>query len=75
MDSNLKDAVTKFIKAFEQVFDEDWEYTKSNLNVEDYISPKGTFINPKVEDEIEDWGNRALLLKEYRRLKNLLSGI
>lgn len=39
-----------------------------------FISPEGTFINPKVENENEDWGNRCALLEEYRRLKNLLSG-
>ncbi len=38
-----------------------------------FISSNGTFINPKVEDEAEDWGNRGALLNEYRRLKNLLS--
>ena len=38
-----------------------------------FISPNGTFIHPKVEDEVEDWGYRSALLDEYRNLKNLLS--
>ncbi|MFA6150101.1 MAG: hypothetical protein WC716_02190 [Chitinophagaceae bacterium] len=38
-----------------------------------FISPDGTFLNPKVEDETEDWGNRAYLLNRYRKLKNLLA--
>lgn len=36
------------------------------------IDVNGTFLNPKVEDEIEDWGNRGALLAKYRELKNVL---
>lgn len=36
------------------------------------ISPDGTFLNPKVDDEIEDWGYRGELLTAYRQLKKLL---
>lgn len=38
------------------------------------ISPDGTFLKPGVDDEIEDWGHRGLLLERYRRLKTLISG-
>lgn len=38
----------------------------------DIISENGTFLNPMVEDEIEDWGNRGALLDQYRNLKKLL---
>jgi hypothetical protein len=36
------------------------------------IAPDGTFLNPKVDDEIEDWGSRGELLYAYRELKKLL---
>jgi hypothetical protein len=36
------------------------------------ISPGGTFLEPKIEDEVENWGNRAALLEAYRKLKKLL---
>jgi len=36
------------------------------------ISDNGTFINPKVEDENEDWGSRGALLEKYRELKIIL---
>lgn len=36
------------------------------------ISPDGTFLNPNVDDESEDWGFRGELLSEYRKLKELL---
>jgi hypothetical protein len=34
------------------------------------IADDGTFIHPKVDDEVEDWGNRGRLLAAYRNLKN-----
>ena len=91
MDNELEGAIIKFLDAFEQVFDKDWEYTKEKLGIIDnpddqkrnsfdlgletiyFISPDGTFINPKVEDEVNDWGYRASLLNEYRKLRKLLS--
>lgn len=33
------------------------------------VADDGTFINPKVDDEVEDWGNRGKLLHLYRELK------
>lgn len=33
------------------------------------ISSRGTFLNPMVENETEDWGNRGELLRLYRILK------
>jgi hypothetical protein len=37
------------------------------------IAANGTFIDPKVEDEVENWGNRARLLTAYRALRKELS--
>ncbi len=36
------------------------------------VSDDGTFINPKVDDETEDWGLRGSLLLKYRELKKLI---
>jgi hypothetical protein len=33
------------------------------------IADDGTFVHPKVDDEVEDWGNRARLLAAYRALR------
>ena len=33
------------------------------------IADDGTFLHPKVADEIEDWGSRARLLAAYRALR------
>jgi hypothetical protein len=91
MDRELKDRLIKFVDAFEQVFDKDWDYTKEQLGIlgetEEQkqnsldagletihiISPDGTFLNPKIDDETEDWGHRGALLDEYRQLKKLLA--
>jgi hypothetical protein len=37
------------------------------------VGEDGTFVHPKVEDEIEDWGNRGRLLAAYRALKKDVS--
>jgi len=34
------------------------------------IADDGTFVHPKVKDEVEDWGNRARLLAAFRALRN-----
>ncbi len=84
-DTPVQDIIMKFVDAFEQVFDKDWTYTKQNLGIwgrptdsEDeysipFIAEDGTFLNPKVDDETENWGNRANLLDQYRKLKSLLA--
>ena len=45
---------------------------KLGLEIIQIISPDGTFIHPKVTDELEDWENRARLLEAYRTLKKEL---
>lgn len=42
------------------------------LETIEIISENGTFLNPKVEDETENWGHRGKLLKLYRELKKEL---
>jgi hypothetical protein len=36
------------------------------------LAPNGTFLNPEVESETEDWGHRGELLSAYRKLKEML---
>jgi hypothetical protein len=47
--------------------------TAMGLESIELISPGATFLEPQVEDEESDWGNRAILLESYRKLKQLLS--
>ena len=42
---------------------------KLGLETIPVISDDGTFVNPKVQDEVEDWGNRRRLLAAYRALR------
>ena len=77
MNANLNpETVREFLDAFEEVFDRDWTYTKAMLVAlrvpTPIIGKEGTFINPKVEDEVDDWGNRARLLEAYRALRKQL---
>jgi len=56
------------------VFDIEWDFTKSRILDEDFISEEGTFIEP-VRGEFftgrkgDNWGNRSSLLATYREFK------
>ena len=68
-DNKFQQAVAEFVGAFEVVFRYDWPYTKIMIGDEE----KGaTFVEPGLEDEIEDWGARGALLEKYRRLVEVM---
>ena len=68
----LLDATQAFLADFETVFDNDWDLTKDRINDAAFVS--GTFIEPGVPDESDNWANRGTLLAGYRNLKALLAG-
>lgn len=68
----LIEAAVVFADYFALVFDNDWEFTKGWIDEPFMIAPDGTFIHPKVEDEENNWANRARLLESYRELSALL---
>jgi len=61
-------AVSRFIQAFETVFEDDWHHTKSCIQDDFFIPDTGTFITPGVpsEQEHSDWANRGGILNAYR---------
>ncbi|MDT7855091.1 hypothetical protein RQM47_00380 [Rubrivirga sp. S365] len=68
----FEQALGAFASSFELVFDNDWDVTKDRIADEHFVSPSGTFINPSVEDEHNNWANRGSLLADYRRLRELM---
>lgn len=69
-------SLRQFLESFEAVFGEtDWPVTLANLqnDAEYFIDPNGTFLEPYVEDESNNWGNRGALLAAYRGLQAELS--
>ena len=90
MNNKLIETIKDFMNEFEEVFDNDWKYSKERMGIHsetkeqkiaaqkmglesiDIIADDGTFINPRVDDEIEDWGHRGALLFHYRKLKKML---
>ena len=68
-ENELKSKVEDFLKAFEEVFEHDWDYTSEMIGDE---NEGCTFLNPGIEDETEDWGNRGILLQKYRHLVKFL---
>jgi hypothetical protein len=72
-DAELKKATAEFVWAFETVFHHDWRWSRSMLMpMNGKIAEDGTFVEPKVEDEEEDWGFRAILLEKYRKLRAVM---
>jgi hypothetical protein len=69
----LNQLISDFLISFDVVFDSDWEHTLLSLETPSfYIDPKGTFTDPKVPDEENNWANRATLLNSYRTLINYI---
>ena len=65
----LNQLISNFMTSFHTMFELDWEYTQ--LCIEQgkaYINPQGTFIEPRVSDEENNWSNRFYLLTAYREL-------
>lgn len=63
---------TEFLERFENVFDADWDVTKSRLDsgfISYFIHESGTFLDPQVDDEFSNWACRGSLLEAYRKLK------
>lgn len=74
VNDELNERIQDFISAFELVFDIDWNYTKSRMVDETYISEQGTFLNPFPGEHFtggkgDNWANRSSLLTAYREFK------
>ena len=59
-------AVAEFVWSVEELFDRDWQHTESMFSS---IEDGGTFLEPNLDDEAEDWGNRAFFLERFRKLR------
>jgi Uma2 family endonuclease len=68
----LEEAISRFIISFELVFGIDWDLTKSYIADDCFIRENGTFIQPDVSDESNNWWNRGSLLSAYRHLIEVL---
>ncbi len=68
-DEEYQKAVAEFVGAFEVVFHHDWDYAKTMIGDEEEGC---TFLEPGLEDEVDDWGARGALLEKYRALRDLM---
>lgn len=66
------EAYSVFLKDFEIMFDEDWDYTETAIK--DGWVGSGTFLNTGMSeyDEGDNWACRGALLSSYRKLKEAL---
>ncbi|MEK6233608.1 MAG: hypothetical protein N2C14_02765 [Planctomycetales bacterium] len=65
----LETAVAEFAWSVEELFDRDWQYTEHMFPA---IGDGGTFLDPNLDDEAEDWGNRAIFLERFRKLRRVM---
>ena len=66
--NELNELISRFLTSFHAVFHLDWEHTLLCLEHPIFIHRQGTFIEPKVADEENNWSSRAALLNAYREL-------
>lgn len=72
-DREIGSALAEFMWAFEMVFHHDWDYAQTMLwSVNEMIGEGGTFLEPRVRNEWEDWTHRGMLLARHRRLVALM---
>lgn len=72
MQHEFEQVLARFTSSFELVFGNDWDHTKANVADEYFVSDGGTFVNPGVQDESNNWANRGSLLTSYRRLREMM---
>ncbi len=70
--NELNELISKFLVTFHGVFHLDWDHSSLCLTGGSFISRSGTFIEPRVQDEQNNWANRAALLEAYRELVNFI---
>lgn len=68
----LVTAVNEFIDDFEMVFDEDWFCSKGRFESPELYGCDQSFLYPDTDDEGNNWGNRAALLRSYRELVSIM---
>ncbi len=68
----LNKLLVDFIINFELVFKNDWDFTKGIILEDFYIKDNGSFLEPGVDDESNNWANRGLLLESFRKLREFL---
>lgn len=62
-----EDILRELIEQLNLVFHDDWSYTRAAIVSDELIHDSGTFLQPRVRDEENNWANRARLLEAYRR--------
>lgn len=65
-------ALRQFLWDFEGVFHQDSDFARTAIQNDPsglLIDHDGTFLEPGVEDEANNWANRGNLLASYRALK------
>lgn len=65
----IETLLPEFIYSLNLVFDNDWEATKDRIISESFITEDGTFLDPNIDDESNNWWNRGSFLSRYRKIR------
>jgi hypothetical protein len=69
----IEDAARTLVGAMEAIFGYDWDFTREQMQDLRYlVADGGTFLEPGVSDESNNWGCRGGFLAAYRELADLL---
>jgi hypothetical protein len=68
-DKPAEDAPFELTERVWLLFENDWWMTRESIPG---IADDATFLNPKVEDESNNWANRGHFLAAYREARDLL---
>ena len=69
-EDELQQAISRFLGAFQVVFEDDWRYSREMLerDMEYAVSSAGTFLEPGPKYEDKNWGARTALLRAHKEL-------
>lgn len=72
-ESRFLELVNEFVSSTLFIFDLDWGHTRACMeDINTFVNSRGTFLEPKVDDEGSNWGNRPGFLMAFRRLNSFM---
>jgi hypothetical protein len=65
---DTEEVLQTFLDLLYLLFHDDWEHARDRCADPLCIDPAGTFLDPRVDDDANNWANRGAFLWAWRRL-------
>lgn len=65
---DTEEVLQTFLDLLYLLFHDDWDYARDLCADPLFIDPAGTFLDPRVDDDSNNWANRGAFLEAWRRL-------